>query len=160
MTPRATAICWAAAACLTLLGLGLTVRSVRLLGPARTRLERIARDFAALERLRAEAGVGGGALEALEKLPSTRPVDPAGLADGLLPVARPAGEQRSDAGSGWTAIRREFVFGDVAIGQVMEFAARAEAQRPPWRMVRCVIRSAPNNPGAGQVTLTLEALEK
>ena len=35
-----------------------------------------------------------------------------------------------------------------------------EQQRPPWRLIRCVIRASPRMAGSGHVAVVLEALEK
>ena len=44
--------------------------------------------------------------------------------------------------------------------KVMALIAKAEAQRPPWRLKRIAVQASARQKGVGQVELRFEALEK
>jgi hypothetical protein len=54
----------------------------------------------------------------------------------------------------------EVSFGEAPFAGVMEFVRKAEAMEPPWRLAKCTLRASPVAPGAGQVTLQFEALQR
>jgi len=60
---------------------------------------------------------------------------------------------------GWVARRQEISLSDVPLNGVMAFVQAAERCRPPWRLMRCIIRGAAA-PGTGNVDLTFEVIEK
>lgn len=61
---------------------------------------------------------------------------------------------------GWLVRQMDISFKDIELSKVAAFLERAEAQRPPWRLSRCVIHSSSASGGSGRVSFTLEALDK
>jgi hypothetical protein len=65
-----------------------------------------------------------------------------------------------EAVPGWVVRQKEITFGDVPLGKAMEFVRTVEAQRPPWRLTKCVIRASSHTEGVAQTVLVLDALER
>jgi hypothetical protein len=155
-------VLWSLAAIALVCGAGLTVATSRQIADNRTRLERVAGDFEKLQSLKKRIGRYEAARQAFDQLPSKRPVpfdalfkeDLAGLKFDNLK------EDRSDAGSGWIVRRQDIALREVPLAKAMSLIAKAEAQRPPWRLARISVQASPLEKGSGRVELRLEALEK
>ena len=60
----------------------------------------------------------------------------------------------------WFVLHREVVIDDAELGDVMRLVRKAEAQRPPWKLSSCNIKSSSIAPGHGRVVLIFTALEQ
>jgi len=69
-------------------------------------------------------------------------------------------ETREPAVDGWAALRREFSLPEAPLAEVAAFMRAAEAERPPWRVIKCAIRSSAQARGNGQATVQFETLVK
>jgi len=153
---------WGAAAASAVAGVWLALHAAGAVDRAGREL---ARKRSELDELRAVAGElarSAAAKAVFEGEPGRRPAAVAALLDEVLPGVKPedSRERRREIAGGWLVREHEFAFGEVPLGKVMDFAAKAEAQRPPWKVTKCVIRASPHAPGTGRVALVLEALEK
>jgi len=61
---------------------------------------------------------------------------------------------------GWLVRQMDISFTNIELGQMAAFLEKAEAQRPPWRLVRYVVHSSSEAGGKGRVSFSLEALDK
>ena len=60
----------------------------------------------------------------------------------------------------WFVLQREVVIDDGKLGDIMRLIRKAEAERPPWKLVSCNIKSSSLVPGNGRIVLIFEALEQ
>jgi len=159
---RFTGSLWIAAGIALAAGLALTARTAGRLGEARERLDRKIEEVAAIRAIEERAAPYRAAQEAFARL-----APPPG---GELPelIAREfdphkpddAPEFRRESAPGWAIRQREIVFSDVPFEKVGRFLQAAESLRPPWRLVKGMLRPSAGTAGAGQCVLLLEALER
>jgi len=157
-----TRMLWAAAAVFLIVGTGMTVSNLRKSAGVSERLEKNIADLKTLRIMEADMARYEAAKKMMEKLPDKHPVPLNGLLQETLPASK--GDDIRDAGKdelgGWLVRRKEISMNDVPVGKAMEFVQKAESQKLPWCLARCVIRAAPRAGGTGQVVLLMEALEK
>ena len=163
MSPkRSRVLLWLAVAAIVAAGVGLSVNSAGMVRETRLRVERKRRDLDKLRVIEAEVRRGEAAKQAIEQRP-TRP------AEALLPLvqaqfagfrAEDCRETRRDLIPGWVVRQTEVSFGEAPLAGVMELVGKAEAMDPPWRLAQCTLRASPVAPGAGQVVLQFEALQR
>jgi hypothetical protein len=155
-------VLWSVALAVLAIGLLAAARALHDLAASRAGFASTLAEFKRLGTVEADLAGYLAARAAYEALPSPRAQDPGEALRRVLPGTRVDGskEERAEAAPGWVRRRREYVFGAVPFGKVMEFVAAAEAQRPPWRLVRCTLRATTPQGGTGQAAIVLEALEK
>jgi hypothetical protein len=143
-------------------GVGLSVQTAGTVRATRLRVESKRRDLDRLRAIEAEVKRAEAAKRAAEQRPAR-------LAESLLPLvqaqfaafkAEDFRETRRDLVPGWAVRQTEVSFGEVPFAGVMEFVRKAEAMNPPWRLAQCTLRASPVAPGAGQVVLQFEAVQK
>ena len=101
------------------------------------------------------------AKEAYSMMPGAHPVrfeSLFGAANNIAAENIRASEVELD--DGWVVLRREVVIADGALDNMMSIIRKAEAQRPPWRLSSCTIRSSTVAAGYGRVVLLFEAMEQ
>jgi hypothetical protein len=112
-----------------------------------------------LEHLSREART---AVRAFEQLPNPHPVPIRQL------LRESIGDEKYNAQApppkskikGWLVQQMDISFTDIELSKVAAFLEKAEAQRPPWRLARCIVHSSSAAGGSGRVSFTLEALDK
>ncbi len=155
-------IIWAGAALFLAAGLVLAVQSARGIRSSAEKLDRKLRDIGELRALEDQEKRYVLAQQMYEKLPNKHPGSLDGaFKEALSPhKADDSRETRKELGQGWVAHQKEFSFGEIPVAKIVEFVRKAEAQRPPWILTKCVINSAPGTGGTAQVSIQLEAVEK
>ena len=163
MSPeRSRLLLWLTVAAIVVAGVGLSVQSAGTVRETRFRVESKRRDLDKLRAIEAEVERAEAAKQAIERRPA-RP------AEALLPLvqtqfpdyrAEDCRETRRDLAPGWAMRQTEVSFGEAPFAGVMEFVRKAEAMEPPWRLAKCTLRASPVAPGAGQVVLQFEALQR
>jgi hypothetical protein len=153
---------WTLAGAALLAGIGMTVLTVRDLRSARDQMERTAGTIEKLQAQEKDLSRRLEAREMFEQLARKRPVALSDLLQKMLPGSRAdeSKEVRQELPAGWTLRRKEIGLADVSFAKMMEFAQAAEAQRPPWRLVKCTLRASSREDGVGQAALLFDALEK
>jgi hypothetical protein len=126
------------------------------------RLARRQADLRRLEEMQTAVARYRRMVSAFESLPATHPVPVSEFVRAELPgVTAEIREQPSQpVVAGWVLRRVEIAVPEVSLDAFATFVARAEAQRPPWRLAECSIRASPRTGGYGQVTLVLEGLAR
>jgi hypothetical protein len=152
---------WAAALASLLIGMALSFGTVRLIAEAREDL-RLKREL--MSRLLVlESGLAPyrAAREAVEALVPFRPRSIGALIDETIPGRTPDDlrTERKGLMEGWVLCETEVSFRELGIREAMELTGAAAAERPPWRLIRGVIRASAQTPGTGQVVLRFETLE-
>ena len=156
-------VLWIAGAAAMLAGLVLATQSLRSLHEAAVRRSGKFRQLADLKRIEERLAPYLQARDAFNRLAAdAKPTPLADLLRAAIPTVK--GDDIHDFGGeslpGWTVRRKEVTLADVPFEKVLSFMQAAEAQRPPWRVNRCVLRSSSETPGTGQAILVFEALEK
>lgn len=106
---------------------------------------------------------GAAAVRLFQELPDPRPVPVADLVRESLQGQKYDSfeqPQRETTVPGWALRQVEITFPEIELPRLAAFMARAEAQRPPWRVTAMTIRSLAQSGGIGHARLTLESLEK
>lgn len=164
-----TAVLKAAAGAACALGVILTLQSAGTLAASRQQLQRKMGDLAELRELGGEDARRQAALAVFETLPSKRPRPIGEILSATLPGAQPTSRQREarPADGGWSVRSVELLFDQVGLADLGRFLAQAESmpespgdRRPPWRVAEINVTASDGPPGAGRVSLTVEALEK
>ena len=153
---------WGAAVAAVLIGLSMAGQSLLSLKPTTARLQRRLADLRQLRAMQATLAGHHNAIEAFEKIGAAYPVPLSGLVQTVLPdeAAEVRPHDPAPLIPGWTLNRAEVVFQSVRLERAAELIAKAESQRPPWRVAECVITSIREGDGRGQVKLVLESIEK
>ncbi|MFH1969168.1 MAG: hypothetical protein ABIJ53_02490 [Verrucomicrobiota bacterium] len=102
------------------------------------------------------------ALRVFEALSNAAPTALASVGRITVTNATPEIRERESRNltAGWTLRQMEVVFSEVNLSQVPSFLQAAEMQRPPWRLVECMLASSRQADGLGRVVLILEAVGK
>lgn len=102
------------------------------------------------------------ALDTFNALPDPKAIDPLRLAadalDGATPQYRELGA--TQLADGWNVRQIELAWAEIPLDKAWKFLARAESNRPPWRLVEYRITSDSQRAGTGRLALVLETLEK
>jgi hypothetical protein len=153
---------WAAGIVAATVGLATAIGTWGNLRTGQTRLRRLAGDLRAMNAVGRRLDASLAALDAFERLPQESPAPLPELLAGVLPGHKPEErpQKRAEAIPGWAVNQREIRLTDVALDRALEFARRAEAQRPPWRVVRVAVRASSRQGGTGDAEFQFEALEK
>jgi len=151
-----------AALAVLLAGILMTLQEVRHLAAVSRRLTRKHGEMARLQQLAGEVARGEETIREFGALSDRRPGSLRGLLDRTFPgsKAQDVRESVRESVPGWIVRQVEIAFSEAGIAEVAAFVAAAEAQRPPWRLARCLVNSSPHTPGAAQVVLQLETAEK
>jgi len=153
---------WPVSASVLVAGIALTCQSARRARTTSQRSIRKLRELNALRGFELDLNRCLAARQAFEALENKRPVP---LARSLKDTAFESGtlnqrEVRRDTAGEWVVRQKEIAFDGATLATVIEFVRKVEAQRPPWRLKKCVL-SASSRPGEpGHAVLLLEALEK
>jgi hypothetical protein len=141
-------------ACATaLVGLALTVHSVRATPGALRQVKRKQADTEALRQLRAGVDRQQAAVRLCEEAGAARDLGaPAAARGGQV---RPRNDRALI--EGWSVKSVEVSFADVALADAAAFMAEAENGAPPWRVVECRI-AASGPPGRGRVGMVMETI--
>jgi len=153
---------WLAAAVLLLIGLVMTVKNLRQSAGISARFSKTIAELKTLRNMQEEMARYEAAKQVMEKLSDKHPVPLNGILQEALPGSKSDDirDSRKDAVEGWWIRQKEISLNDVPVGKAMEFVQKAESQKMPWCLVKCVIRAAPSVGGTGQVVLLMEAVEK
>ena len=145
-----------------LAGLLLTWQSSRVLAAAASRLTRKTHELAELRKLELEVSRHMAAVRELDRLGAVRAEPLQGRLDQAFPgrKADDVSEWVHESIPGWTVRRQDIAISEADLAKVAALVAAAEARQPPWRLVKCEIRSSPHATGRGQVGLLMEAIEK
>lgn len=147
---------------LVLAGLILTVRTLRQISDADKKINVRIAQIETVKNLSSEISEYNAALKLYESLDECR----------LRPVSVTVKESfpdfradtikdfRRETMSGWVFYEKEITFGDVDISTVVGLLEKLELQRPPWRLVKCLIKSSSRQAGNGRVIVTLEGIER
>ena len=153
---------WLAALAALLLGVGLTVQSMGLIAAADGRMRDRLSEFDELLIVEADLAYSLAAERTFAALDSPGPGGLETMIEKHLPghTAADVRDSGGPAPAGWIHHRKEVTFNEAPLADVMKLVSALEAARPPWRLVKCVIRSSSRTAGAGRVTLTLDAMER
>ncbi|MFC1497966.1 hypothetical protein ACFLS1_05805 [Verrucomicrobiota bacterium] len=152
---------WGGSIIILAAGTALSIHSAWNINTVSKKLERKSSDLKKLYVIQAEANGFMAAVEKFEQLPDKRLI----TLEEFLKKTLPAGsaydirETLRKEIRGWTVYRKELSFGQTQAEVLMRLVGEAEALRPPWRLVKCEIKSTPS-PGSVKAVLTMEGLEK
>ena len=152
----------AAAGLVAVLAVVIAVRSAFSIHESAQRLKEYSGYDAGARELEIVAGRSTAAIAMFAQLGAAQPAPLADLLKQSLggqkyEIVEQASQPTID---GWIARRMEVTLPDVQFAQLGEFLAKAESQRPPWRLISCRIRATSQSGGKGQAWLTLEALDR
>ncbi len=119
-------------------------------------------DLAALRRLESVAADQAAVVRLFDALPESRPAPLRELIDRQMPgvTADVRPRESVPVAAGWSARTVDVVFENAALADIARFIGVAADGRPPWRVREFSISSSAQKPGAGRVSLLLEAMEK
>ena len=169
---RILGMAWAVALIVLLVGTVLTVRTALDLRERGIRIQRKQQEWAAATALRAELADYEAAAAAMMTLPEDKPARLDGLMEATLGGIRPDDSRDvvEAVAEGWRARRRELVFADAPLKDVMDFVQRAEASaggaagdapsRPPWRLEKLAFQASARASGRGRIVATLLTVER
>ena len=155
-------VLWSSAAIFLVIGVGMTVQNIRNYDGIKVGFEKKMAGLKALRNLESDMARYESAKQKIEQLGDKRPVPLNTILQETLPGVKvdDVRDSRKELVSGWIVRQKEISISDVPIGNVMDFVHKAESQKIPWCLTRCVIRAAPRAAGSGQVILLMEAVEK
>lgn len=144
-----------------LIGVVLTVQSVRATPAALAQLQRRADDYARIQALGADAERARAVLRARAELGRDRAVPVDDLVMSAFPGLSPQVQPRDvrPVADGWLVRSVEVVLDDAPLSGVGKLSVEGAALRPPWRIAEVSI-TASDRPGHGRVSLLLEAIER
>jgi hypothetical protein len=153
---------WVVAVTALAVGVLLSIRTLAIAAETAERIDTRLEQYAELLIVEADLAACLAAAQAFAALPAQQPAELGALMVEVLPDHSPQDDRdfTQPAGPGWTLYRREVSFAELPLGDVMRLVSTLEAERPPWRLAKCVIRSSSRTAGAGEVILTLEALAR
>jgi hypothetical protein len=153
---------WFAAALVFLLGTGLTCYTLNAARESLPKIRSKASYLAGLRTIQAEITQGLAALEVFSKSADKHVVPLPELMRDSLGELKPdeIKDVHKETVQGWMVRQKDITFNEAPLDKVMEFTRKAEAQRPPWSLTKCVIRSSPRAPGVARIELSLQAVEK
>ncbi len=152
---------WLIALILFVAGLLFSLQTLRQLKNTDKKLKEKISDISLMQEFTRDLSIYIKAKEAYRKIPGASPVRFESLFDASGLIAKEnvrASEVQLD--DNWFVLRREVVIDDGELEAVITFIKKAEAQRPPWRLSSCDIKSSTVAPGHGRVVLLFEALEQ
>ena len=152
---------WIVALLLLVAGVGLTFMTFGQLDNVNKKLKDNLTDIGMMLQSKSDLSVYIAAKEAYSIIPGAHPVRFESVFDPSNAVAaeniRASEIELSD---GWFLLRREVVIADGALDNMMTIIRKAEAQRPPWRLSSCTVKSSAIAAGHGRVVLLFEAMEQ
>jgi hypothetical protein len=153
---------WAAAVLIFALGTGLTCYTLSAERQSLPKMKAKASYLAGLRLIQGELAQGLAAVDAFAKSPDKHVAPLPELMRDTLGDLKPdeIKDVRKETVQGWVVRQKDITFSDAPLDKVMEFVRKAETQRPPWSMSKCVIRSSPRAPGVAKIELSLQAVEK
>jgi len=157
-----TRLLWLSAAVLLVAGFFMTIQNLRNVDTVSQRAKKSVAELNVLRNMEADMARYEAAKLKLEQLSDKHPVSLTGVLQEALPGVKTdeVRDLRKDLGSGWVVRQKEIALNDIPIGKAMEFVQKAEKQKLPWCLAKCVIRATPRVAGTGQVVLLMEAVEK
>ena len=154
-------VIWLVALLFFVAGVVLTFKTFRQLHDADRKLKEKLYDISMMQEYSRNMSVYIAAKEAYKRVPSARPVKFESVFD-TSEVSAKDNIRSSELAleDDWFVLRREIVIDDGELGNAMMLIRKAEAQRPPWKLSSCNIKSSSIIPGHGRMVLTFEAMEK
>lgn len=154
-------IIWIGAVTVLIVGAMSVIRTIRQVDTVSLTFETKLRDLEKLKTMDRENARYDAARRSFERLTDRRPVSLPGLLKDTLPghKAGDIREIRREFIPGWIVRHKEIAFSEVPLDGLMRFVHKAENSKPPWRLVKCVVRASTRSRGAGNVVLVMEALE-
>ncbi|MDD4872314.1 MAG: hypothetical protein PHR77_17320 [Kiritimatiellae bacterium] len=155
-------ILWLSAAVFLVIGVGMTVQNLNTTDDLYRRFKKKSGELKILRNMETDLARFETAKKKTEQIPEKHPVSLNGLLQEMFPGSKADDmkDSRKDLIDGWLIRQKEISMNDIPVGKSMEFVQKAESQKLPWCLTRCVIRAVPRTTGIGQVILTMEALDK
>jgi hypothetical protein len=150
-----------AAALVAVVGLVMSVATVRATPQAMAKLERRAADYAKLQSLATDLDRAKAVLRARAAMGQDRAVPVQDLLMSAFPGTTPQIQPRETRAldDGWSARSVEVVLDDADLAGIGRLATDAASAQPSWRIAECAI-TASDRAGHGRITLLLEAIER
>jgi len=157
-----TRLLWLFSAVFLFIGIGLTVQNLRKCDDLIERFKKKSGELKILRNMQADIFRYEAARHKMEQLAEKHPVALNAIIQEALGGIKVEDirDSRKELVGGWAVRQKEISINDVSIEKVMEFIRKAESQKMPWCLSRCVIRTAPGAAGTGQIVLQMEAVEK
>ncbi len=154
-------IIWLIALIVFVAGIILSFQTLRQLRSADKKLKEKMGDISVMQEFTRDLSIYIAAKDAYQRLPGARPVQFESIFN-LPGIIAQENIRSSEVAleDGWFLLRREVVVDNGELNDVMTHIKKAEAQRPPWKLSSCKIKSSSVTPGYGRVVLVFEALEQ
>ena len=153
---------WSAAILVLAVGVILAVDAARTILDCSKRIRDYDDHLARVRELERVASRDEAAVRAFEALEAPHPRALADLLKEIFPGEKyeTAEQPAQSAPAGWLVRHMDVTLVNVPLAGLGTFLAKAESQRPPWRLTSCRIRATSPAGGMAQLTLNLEALDK
>ncbi len=153
---------WVMAVTTLVLGVGLTINSIRITPEYSRWISRKMDDLAQLENMYRSLETYRRAAAAFCELEDRKPVELSDTIRRIMPGVSSDIRQRETrpAAKDWTVMRMEVELDEAPLEGLGEFLYYVESSRPPWRLVECNLVASDRGPGYARATLILEGLEK
>lgn len=157
---RVTQLLWAAAILAAAVGILLALKTDKEIREGHLRLARAHDNIAALGLMKAERQRYLQARQLFSTLAGSETVELKAVLSSALPAAKieDRRETYEELADGGRVRRQEISLNEAPLAGVMAFVQNAERCRPPWRLVKALIRGS-SSAGAGSVSLTFEVVE-
>ena len=154
---------WVVNAVVIVLGVSMTVGSIRAFEENEGRLAGKLKNLAAMQKIERGVNEHLAAKSVFEEMPeSQQPADLATMLRAKFPSYRPdhTRESRINTVPGWVVKQQDIELDNILFEDVMAFVREAEQGRPPWYLHKCVFRASSRTSGKGKVILTIRALKR
>ena len=153
---------WTAAILVLATGVVLAIDAGRTILDCTKRVKDYDDHLAQVRELERVASRDEAAVRAFEALETPHPPALADLLKDVFPGEKyeTAEQPAQSAPGGWMVRHMDVTLVNVPLAGLGSFLAKAESQRPPWRLTSCRIRATSPAGGMAQLTLNLEALDK
>jgi hypothetical protein len=157
-----TRLLWLSVAVFLVIGISMTIRNLGKADEVSQRVKKKTGELKILRNMEADLARYETARKKMEQVSEKHLISLSGILQEVLPGAKAddVKDSRKDLVEGWSLRQKEVSMNDVPLGKSMEFVQKAESQKLPWCLTKCVIRAAPRTAGVGQVVLSMEALDK
>lgn len=157
-----TRLLWLFAVLLLVVGIGMTVQNFRKTAGINDRFRKKIGELKVLRSMQADLARYEAARQKMDQLTEKHPVVLNSIIQEVLSGVKvdDVRESRKDLVAGWAIRQKEVSMNDVPVGTAVEFIRKAESQKLPWCLAKCIIRTSPNAAGTGQIILLMEAVEK
>ena len=154
-------VVWLVALILVLAGMLLSVKTFRQLADADKKINGKLANIDMMKKSASDLSVYIAAKESYQLIPGAHPVKFESIFNlpGVV-AAKNIRESELPLEDDWFILRREVVIDDCELDALMTVIKKAEAQRPPWKLSSCNVKSSSVAPGHARVVLVFEALEQ